>query len=78
MHLEIYELLSINTTNKSITSHRTVGRPRWNRGSSLIEQDVAGLLADIIFRYRLNVAVIEAIPLSIDGVLTVSYKHTTQ
>lgn len=78
MHISrLYELLSINE-KKSITSHRTVGRPRWNRGSSLIEQDVAGLLADIIFRYRLNVAVIEAIPLSIDGVLTVSYKYTAQ
>lgn len=57
-----------------ITSHRTVGRPRWNCGTSLIKQDVSSLLANLIFRNRVNITVIKAIPLSINGILTLSYK----
>lgn len=63
----LYELISTE-----ITSHRTVGRPRWNCGTSLIKQDITSLLADFIFRHRMNIAIIKAIPLSINGVLTVS------
>lgn len=64
---------AINMTIK-ITSHRTVGRPRWNCGTSLIKQDVSSLLANLIFRNGMNIAIIKAIPLSINGVLTLSYK----
>lgn len=67
--------MSLHTVTLSqITSHRTVGRPGRDSCTSLIKQDVSSLLADLIFRYGMNIAIIKAVPLPIDGVLTVSYK----
>lgn len=61
-----------------LTSDRAVGRPGRNGGTSLIKQDVSGLLAYFIFRYGMYIAVIKAVPLPVNGVLTVSYEtgHT--
>lgn len=64
----------VYSLTSKITSHRAVGRPRRNCSASLIKQDVRSLLADLIFRYWMNITIIKAIPLSINGVLAVSYK----
>lgn len=70
----LYSATDSSPKNKTITSNRAVGRPGWNSCTSLIKQDVSSLLAYVVFRYGMNVAVIKAVPLPIDGVFTVSYE----
>lgn len=68
----LYDATDSSPNNKTVTSDRAVGRPGRNSGASLIKQDVSSLLAYVVFRHGMNIAVIKAVPLPIDGVFTVS------
>lgn len=71
---ESFSLAWWNEIFLQVTSNWAVGRPGRDGCSSLIKQDVTRLLAHIVFRNGMNVTVVEAIPLAINGVLTVSCK----
>lgn len=53
------------------TGDRAVGRPGGDDGPPLVEQYVGRLLAHVVVGYWGNLAVIEAVPLTVDGVLAV-------
>ena len=59
------------------TAHRAVGRPRGDGGAPLVEQDVRRLLAHVVVHNGVDVAVVEAVPLSVNGVLTVGWEGET-
>lgn len=65
--------LVLHQLHETITSDRAVGRPGGDSGASLVKQDVASLLAHVVFGYGMDIAVIEAVPLPVDGVFTVSW-----
>lgn len=54
-----------------LTCHGAVGRPRRDGRPPLVEEDVGRLRAHLLLRQLLHVAVVEAVPEAVHGVLTV-------
>lgn len=59
--------------NKMPTCHGAVGRPGGDGRPPLVEEDVGRLLAHVVVGHRRHLAVVEAVPLAVDGVLTVGW-----
>lgn len=67
--------LARERSGRSLTSDRAVSGPRGNSRPPLVEQDVGRLLAHVFIGDWRYLAVVEAVPLAVDGVLTVGCRR---